>query len=324
LKLPWWVKKILWVLLLILVISPSKIASGQNLSPDQEYQSTIEKIKKGEDTETDYTKLRMLYTQTSFYQPESPERDENILKMAQAWFDKHNDEAIELGNQLLEGEYLNPFVHDLFAKIYKESGEGDPLFHLLMFINIITSIQGDGKSYETAYKVISTWEEKAMMTFVQVTPADQDQVFEPNLHDGHYFHVIQVKADETGEISDLYFNIDIPYQKAQQTGPIMTTPVIIPPPPTPALQPITTYTDPIGCLKASYHGTNFHASLVSFISLKKHRLAQHLALFLGQILTEKTQSSDSVPTENIESPLAGSLVFNNIWPLPSFTRSSRK
>jgi hypothetical protein len=74
LKLPWWVKKILWVLLLILVISPSKIASGQNLSPDQEYQSTIEKIKKGEDTETDYTKLRMLYTQTSFYQPESPER----------------------------------------------------------------------------------------------------------------------------------------------------------------------------------------------------------------------------------------------------------
>ncbi|HHT11114.1 MAG TPA: hypothetical protein GX009_12480, partial [Candidatus Atribacteria bacterium] len=82
-KLPWWVKKILWVLLLILVISPSKIASGQNLSPDQEYQSTIEKIKKGEDTETDYTKLRMLYTQTSFYQPESPERDENILKMAQ-------------------------------------------------------------------------------------------------------------------------------------------------------------------------------------------------------------------------------------------------
>ena len=115
-----------------------------------------------------------------------------------------------------------------------------------MFINIITSIPGDGKSYETAYQVISTWEEKSLMTFVQVTPADQDQVFEPNLHDGHYFHVIQVKADETGEISDLYFNIDIPYQKAQQTGPIMTTPVIIPPPPTPALQPITTYTDPTG------------------------------------------------------------------------------
>ena len=48
--------------------------------------------------------------------------------MAQAWFDKHNDEAIELGNQLLEGEYLNPFVHDLFAKIYKESGKEIPYF----------------------------------------------------------------------------------------------------------------------------------------------------------------------------------------------------
>ena len=243
-KVLFWIQKILWVLLLILVLNPTEIILGQNLSSDEEYLSIIEKIKKGEDTETDYTKLRMLYAQTSFYQPESPERDENILKMAQAWFDKHDNEAIEIGKQLLEGEYLNPFVHDLFAKIYKESGEGDPLFHLLMFINIITSIQGDGKSYETAYQVISTWEEKAMMTFVQVNPVDQ--VFEPTFHDGHYYHVIQVKADETGEISDLYFNIDIPYQKAQQTGPVVTMPVITPITPTPALQPITTYTDPTG------------------------------------------------------------------------------
>ncbi|QPM68476.1 DUF4919 domain-containing protein [Atribacter laminatus] len=243
-KVLFWIQKILWVLLLILVLNPTEIILGQNLSSDEEYLSIIEKIKKGEDTETDYTKLRMLYTQTSFYQPESAERDENILKMTQAWIDKHDNEAIEIGNQLLEGEYLNPFVHDLFAKIYKESGEGDPLFHLLMFINIITSIQGDGKSYETAYQVISTWEEKAMMTFVRVSPVDQ--VFEPTLHDGHCYHVIQVKADETGEISDLYFNIDIPYQKAQQTGPVVTAPVITPPTPTPALQPITTYTDPTG------------------------------------------------------------------------------
>ena len=246
-KIPFRMVKTIFMLILIWSYFFSQaIVYSQNLTPDEEYISIIEKIKKGEDTETDYTKLRMLYTQTSFYQPESPERDENILKMAQAWFDKHNDEAIELGNQLLEGEYLNPFVHDLFAKIYKESGEGDFLFHMLMFINIITSIQGDGKSFETAYQVISTWEGKAMMTFEQVTPADPDQVFEPTLHDGHYFHVIQVKADETGEISDLYFNIDIPYQKAQQTGLVVTTPVITPPPPTPALQPITTYTDPTG------------------------------------------------------------------------------
>jgi hypothetical protein len=244
LKVLFWIQKILWVLLLILVLNPTEIILGQNLSSDEEYLSIIEKIKKGEDTETDYTKLRMLYAQTSFYQPESAERDENILKMTQAWIDKHDNEAIEIGNQLLEGEYLNPFVHDLFAKIYKESGEGDPLFHLLMFINIITSIQGDGKSYETAYQVISTWEEKAMMTFVRVSPVDQ--VFEPTLHDGHCYHVIQVKADETGEISDLYFNIDIPYQKAQQTGPVVTMPVITPITPTPALQPITTYTDPTG------------------------------------------------------------------------------
>jgi len=74
---------------------------------------------------------------------------------------------------------------------------------------------------------------------------------------------------------------------------------------------------PIGCLKASHHGANFHPSLDSFIGLKKHRLTQHLALFLGQALTEKIQSSGSAPTENIESPLAGSLVFNNIWSLPS-------
>ena len=81
---------------------------------------------------------------------------------------------------------------------------------------------------------------------------------------------------------------------------------------------------PIGCLKVSYHGVYFHPSLDTFIGLKKHRLTQHLALFLVQVLTEKIQSSGSVPTENIESPLTGSLVFSNIWPLPSLTRSSGK
>ena len=97
-KVPFWIQKILWVLLLILVLNPTEIILGQNLSSDEEYLSIIEKIKKGEDTETDYTKLRMLYAQTSFYQPESAERDENILKMTQAWIDKHDNEAIEIGN----------------------------------------------------------------------------------------------------------------------------------------------------------------------------------------------------------------------------------
>lgn len=241
------VQYIFILFLILLLFYPQTITYGQNPTPDEEYQSIINKIKKGEDIDTDYTKLRTLYTQTSWYQPESKERDDNILKMAQAWVDKRYDEAIQLGNQLLEEEYLNPFVHDLFAKIYKETGGGDAFFHMLMFINIITSIQGDGKSYETAYQVISTWEEKGMMTFVQATPVEQ--IFEPVTHNGHYYHVIRVKSDETGEESELYFNIDIPFQKAQQTGPVATTPVIAP---TPALQPITTYTDPTGRFSANF------------------------------------------------------------------------
>lgn len=240
------VKTIFIIILICLYFFSQAVLYSQNLTPDEEYLSIVEKIKKGEDTETDYTKLRMLYTQTSWYEPESKERDDNISQMVHAWVDQRYDEAIQIGNQLLEEDYLNPFVHDLFAKVYKETGKGNMLFHLLMFINITSSISesGDGKSFETAYKVISSWEEKGMMTLNQVTPVEQ--VIEPTIHDGHYYHVIQVKADETNEKSDLYFNIDIPYQKTKQTGPVVTTPVITPPPPTPALQPITTYTDPTG------------------------------------------------------------------------------
>ena len=87
-KIPFRMVKTIFMLILIWSYFFSQaIVYSQNLTPDEEYISIIEKIKKGEDTETDYTKLRMLYTQTSFYQPESPERDENILKMAQAWFE---------------------------------------------------------------------------------------------------------------------------------------------------------------------------------------------------------------------------------------------
>ncbi len=254
------------VFFIIMLFYPKTMTYGQNPTPEEEYQSIINKVKKGEDIDTDYTKLRMLYAQTSQYQPESKERDDSILKMTQAWVDKRYDEAIQLGNQLLEEEYLNPFVHDLFAKIYKETGGGDAFFHMLMFINVITSIQGDGESYETAYQVISTWEEKGMMTFVQVTPVGQ--IFEPVAHNGHNYHVIRVKSDETGEESDLYFNIDIPFQKTQQTGPGVTTPEITPLPstPTPALQPITTYTDPTGRFSINFPtGFSQVSSLSNFI-----------------------------------------------------------
>ncbi len=247
----WVIQGVLFLLLMFFLIFPQEVIYGQNLSPDEEYQSIIEKVKKGEDEGVDYIKLRMLYTQTSWYQPESKERDENILKMTQAWIDKRYDEAIQIGNQLLETEYLNPFIHDLFTKIYKETGRGDAFFHMLMFIKIITSIKGDGKNYETAYEVISTWEEKAMMTFVLVSAVEQ--VINPILHDGHHYHMIKVKSDETGEESALYFNIDIPYQKAQQAGPVMTPPVVTSvPSPTPSFQHITTYTDPTGQFSVTF------------------------------------------------------------------------
>ena len=70
--------------------------------------------------------------------------------------------------------------------------------------SILTS--GDGRSFATAFRVITVDEEYSVLQVMRIASAKQSLVE----HDGSSFDVLTVKDPGSGKESDLYFNIDLP------------------------------------------------------------------------------------------------------------------
>jgi len=80
-------------------------------------------------------------------------------------------------------------------------------YHKNVFGRLLDSILnwGDGQGAATAYKVISTYEEYAVLRVLGVTPLNQ------SLHrsNEHSYDVFSVKDPGTGEDMQIFFNVDM-------------------------------------------------------------------------------------------------------------------
>jgi hypothetical protein len=76
------------------------------------------------------------------------------------------------------------------------------------WISLVDSIvrQGDGKSFETAFQVISVDEEYAVLAVFGLVRVEQSLVE----HGGSEFDVLTVRSRKSGNEFQLFFNIDIP------------------------------------------------------------------------------------------------------------------
>lgn len=72
-------------------------------------------------------------------------------------------------------------------------------------------MSGDGKSFETAFKVISVREEYSLMSILGIAPGDQYLV----VHEGVSFDKRMVTTRDGSKIT-LYFNVDIPLKHLQK------------------------------------------------------------------------------------------------------------
>ncbi len=75
---------------------------------------------------------------------------------------------------------------------------------MLLMDSILTS--GDGRSFATAFKVITIDEEYAVLQVLRIEQGKQALVE----HDGGNFDVLTVKDPDSGKEFDLYFNVDLP------------------------------------------------------------------------------------------------------------------
>ena len=220
--------------------------------PAQDYRSWLSRLKSG-DTSINFTELRMLFAKLPEY---NPYRDliklrEKENAMWKAYKDGKLKEALKLGNEILEKNYLRSMTHFILARVYEQSNNPEKQkFHDEVFFQLVRSIieSGDGKTPETAMTVISIEEEYTVLDVLGFEQEFQELVNK----NGKWFDHLQARNHKTGESRDFWFDINLFYGLAgkessasiEAGGPPTPSPQMTAATPVPSVVPTTQSTTP--------------------------------------------------------------------------------
>jgi hypothetical protein len=199
-------KGILWLGLSMVVLGAVAPRSAPAATAQPTYESLLEKARRG-DPGLDYTALRMaaadhLAKLGKIYAADPELRQ----KMRAALHDDQWAAVIEIGNQVLAQNFLDVDAHMFVAFAYEKSHQQDKAApHRAVGDGLMKSIlaSGNGRSFETAFVVISVDEEYAVLKHYRLTPGKQDLVSAG----GHHYDVLGAQTD-AHEDATVYFNID--------------------------------------------------------------------------------------------------------------------
>jgi hypothetical protein len=198
---------------LVPILIASMISAGQTAPAQAEttkpddYAAMVAKLKKG-DTKIDFHALRIAYSETSDANPYGA-RLETRRSMNVAVQQQRCGEAIKIADEILKTTYLSPDVHAALSACMRAAGEiGKADFHKGVYLGLINSIlsQGDGRTPDSAYIVISIEEEYAVMRALGLSVWAQQQMRRGE----HSFEVLSGSNDKAKQTSKVFFNIDIP------------------------------------------------------------------------------------------------------------------
>lgn len=177
---------------------------------DQEYLNMVEQALSGKDP--DWVKLRELYIRTSFYEPYGGAQAiwYSLQRAGQLAMSDPSTETQMSYNTLLAQHFAHYRSHlqalDMIDKA--KLTRTDRAFHQKALAGIVSAItsSGDGKTPETAFKVIDPAEENLILkTYFHYQLASQ----EFRQKDGHFWDVLHYVNPATEETGSLYFNVDV-------------------------------------------------------------------------------------------------------------------
>jgi hypothetical protein len=175
----------------------------------KEYQSLLARLKSG-DSAIDYAKLRYSFAKTSEYKPYSKDSGGRAA-MFKALDAKDYAGAVRSAEELLAKNYQDMEAHFVCNIAYRNLGSvRQQAFHSTVLKGLLGSLykSGDGKSPETAFKVISVDEEYFMLNMNGYKTIKQSLVQK----DGSRYDRMDVEDKKTGEKNTLYFNVDLPFR----------------------------------------------------------------------------------------------------------------
>ena len=179
----------------------------KNSNSDSIYNELVSQIKNGS-KDVDFTVLRMAYASSSFYDPYG--KDYDVKKsMRRAYNNGDYEGVVRYAKELIEDNFLDIDSHVFCGLAHKKMGDNEKSnYHKFIALGFLNSIigSGDGKTPETAFKVISVTEEYALLDMRGLKTSTQ-WLLEEN---GHEYDKLEAEDIDTGEKVTLYFNVDLP------------------------------------------------------------------------------------------------------------------
>ncbi|HVG33547.1 MAG TPA: DUF4919 domain-containing protein [Pyrinomonadaceae bacterium] len=168
------------------------------------YTQLVERAKKGDQT-VDFVQLReafVAWTSDPKNQSDAPNRD----AMVAAFEENNYAKAVELAEVVLDYEFVNRGLHLAAEDAYRKLGnEKKANFHRDIAAKLLKALlnTGDGKSAETAYRVMSVREEYIIMHELGIEVSSQ-ALWSVN---NKAFDVLSGTDPKTGKEIRVYFDI---------------------------------------------------------------------------------------------------------------------
>jgi hypothetical protein len=152
---------------------------------------------------------RLQYAASPEYDPYNTDARDSLKRSNDLLEKKDFAGAIEETKKGLTKDRLNIRLLMLQAAAYRAQGDTAKADEVRKrWFSLIDSIlgNGDGRSFETAFQVISVDEEYALTSVMGLEVTGQALVE----NNGSEFDELHVKNAKTGDAFDLYFNVDLP------------------------------------------------------------------------------------------------------------------
>jgi hypothetical protein len=196
----------------ILILVAWASASGQTPTASHasfkvdSYNAMLSKLKAG-DTKIDFRAFRLAFAATDDASPYGSDREARRM-LTLAVSEKRYNDALKVSDEILKNNYISPEVHAAASRSYAGIGNTSKAeFHKSVYLGLINSIltEGDGKTPETAYRVVAVEEEYAIMRALQYSVWGQTL----GSKNGHMYDVLSATDEVTKATIKLYFNIDV-------------------------------------------------------------------------------------------------------------------
>jgi hypothetical protein len=184
------------------------LEAGPATAEDSRYKELVAKASNG-DLSIDFRALRLACLKTSGCDPTGDTKD--MIAMRRAMQSKEYNTAAKLAETLTDHGFVNIEAHADASQAYEAMNKPDKAkFHHDVTTSLLRSIlsSGDGKTKETAFEVIGTFEEYIVMSVLGLPALGSQSLMpgKPNSYD-----VLERTNPKTGQSISVYFKIDAFY-----------------------------------------------------------------------------------------------------------------